>query len=166
MKSSDFDSNLYESCTFAAGGNIADVPHIRKDIRDVLARDLKGLRPSSTSPRCRTIRSAISTPRSPYDINHRASVRFARLAKEAGVGVFCLPPRAAITVWRAMSWSTRPARSTPSRPMAIPRSEPSGISRCWRAMISVRSICARRPPMVFRPAFASTLFSTTWWPGR
>ena len=31
------DSNLYESCTFEAGGNIAPVPHIRKDVRDVAA---------------------------------------------------------------------------------------------------------------------------------
>ena len=27
------DSNLYENCTFEAGGSIAAVPHIRKDIR-------------------------------------------------------------------------------------------------------------------------------------
>src|SRR5258708_34010921 len=37
------DSNLYERCTFEAGGSIAPVPHIRKDIRDVARGDLKGL---------------------------------------------------------------------------------------------------------------------------
>ena len=31
------DSNLYERCTFEAGGSIAPVPHIRKDIRDIAA---------------------------------------------------------------------------------------------------------------------------------
>ena len=41
--------------------------------------------PSSTWRRCRTIRSAISTRRSTYDINHRASVRVAKAAKQAGV---------------------------------------------------------------------------------
>ena len=36
------DSNLYERCTFDAGGKIAEVPWIRKDIRDIQRRDLKG----------------------------------------------------------------------------------------------------------------------------
>jgi len=34
------DSNLYERCTFAAGGPIADVPHIRKDVRDAMGMSL------------------------------------------------------------------------------------------------------------------------------
>ena len=38
------DSDLYEHCTFAAGGVIADVPHIKKDVRDADARDLDGFR--------------------------------------------------------------------------------------------------------------------------
>ena len=37
------DSNLYERCTFAAGGDVAQVPHIRKDVRDVELADLEGL---------------------------------------------------------------------------------------------------------------------------
>ena len=37
------DSNLYERCTFAAGGDVAQVPHIRKDVRDVEPADLEGL---------------------------------------------------------------------------------------------------------------------------
>ena len=36
------DSNLYESCTFEAGGSIAQVPHIRKDVRDAERGDLEG----------------------------------------------------------------------------------------------------------------------------
>ena len=36
------DSNLYERCTFAAGGSIVDVPHIRKDVRDIVVKDLEG----------------------------------------------------------------------------------------------------------------------------
>ena len=30
-----FDCNLYKRCTFGPGGNLALVPHIRKDVRDV-----------------------------------------------------------------------------------------------------------------------------------
>ena len=37
------DSNLYENCTFEAGGRIASVPSIRKDVRDVAREDLEGL---------------------------------------------------------------------------------------------------------------------------
>ena len=29
------DSNLYERCTFAVGGQIADVPHMTKDVREI-----------------------------------------------------------------------------------------------------------------------------------
>ena len=36
------DSDLYEHCTFAAGGAFADVPHIKKDVRDADASDLEG----------------------------------------------------------------------------------------------------------------------------
>ena len=48
LKSGDevvgLDSDLYEHCTFAAGGVIADVPHIKKkDVRDATAGDLEGL---------------------------------------------------------------------------------------------------------------------------
>src|SRR5919201_1968956 len=36
------DSDLYERCTFAQGGEISDVPTILKDTRDVELRDLRG----------------------------------------------------------------------------------------------------------------------------
>ena len=38
------DSHLYERCTFAAGGDIVDVPHIRKDVRDVDVGGARGAR--------------------------------------------------------------------------------------------------------------------------
>src|SRR5215813_12521959 len=37
------DCNLYEKCTFAAGGNLAMVPHIRKDVRDATGEDVRGI---------------------------------------------------------------------------------------------------------------------------
>ena len=36
------DSDLYERCTFEAGGPIAAVPTIRKDVRDLTLQDLEG----------------------------------------------------------------------------------------------------------------------------
>ncbi len=78
------DSNLYERCTFDAGGKIAEVPWIRKDIRDIQRRDLKGfdavvhLAALSNDP------LSDLNPEITYDINHRATVNLAKLAKSAG----------------------------------------------------------------------------------
>ncbi len=84
------DSNLYERCTFEAGGSIAHVPHIRKDIRDVAREDLTGL--DAIIHLCALSNDPLGNfrPELTYEINHRASVRLATLAKEAGVKRFLL----------------------------------------------------------------------------
>jgi nucleoside-diphosphate-sugar epimerase len=80
------DTNLFERCTF--GSEPAAVPEIRKDIRDVEARDLEGfdavlhLAGLSNDP------LGDLNPDLTYEINHRASVRLAELARRAGVGRF------------------------------------------------------------------------------
>jgi nucleoside-diphosphate-sugar epimerase len=82
------DSDLYERCTFEAGGAIAPVPGIRKDVRDIALSDLEGfdavihLAALSNDP-LSDLNSEVT-----YDINHRASVRLAVLAKTAGVKRF------------------------------------------------------------------------------
>ena len=123
------DSDLYEHCTFAAGGDIADVPHIRKDVRDAdcrrprrhrrrhspgrpVQRPARQSQPQ-TSPTASITAAACVWPGSP------------RLPRSSA---FCLPRRAAITAWPAMSSWRKRARSTPSRPMASPRSGRSAIS--------------------------------------
>ena len=79
-----------QSCTFAAGGSITEVPHIRKDVRDAAARDLEGfdavihLAALSNDP------LGNLNPDITYSINHRASVQLARHAKAAGVRRFLL----------------------------------------------------------------------------
>jgi nucleoside-diphosphate-sugar epimerase len=83
-----YDSDLYERCTFALGGSIAEVPSLRKDVRDATLSDLSGfdavihLAALSNDP------LSDLNPEITYDINHRASVRLAVLAKRAGVGRF------------------------------------------------------------------------------
>jgi nucleoside-diphosphate-sugar epimerase len=77
------DSDLFEQCTF--GEAPREFPSIRKDLRDVEATDLKGfdavihLAGLSNDP------LGNLNPNLTYDINHHASVRLARLAKEVGV---------------------------------------------------------------------------------
>jgi nucleoside-diphosphate-sugar epimerase len=80
------DSDLFEQCTFQPG--IFDVPQRRIDLRDVQTGDLEGfdaiihLAALSNDP------LSDLNPDITYDINHAASVRLARLAKEAGVPRF------------------------------------------------------------------------------
>ena len=84
------DTDLYERCSFAAGGNIAPVPYLRKDVRDVTCEDLEGfdaiihLAALSNDP------LGDLQPELTYEINHRAGVRLAKLAKQMGVKRFLL----------------------------------------------------------------------------
>jgi nucleoside-diphosphate-sugar epimerase len=79
------DSDLYSRCTYSAGGEICHVPTIRQDTRDVQAADFDGiegvlhLAALSNDP-LGNLRPSLTD-----DINHRASVRIAELAKKAGV---------------------------------------------------------------------------------
>jgi nucleoside-diphosphate-sugar epimerase len=39
---SGYDSDLYERCSYGPGGDLTDVPALRKDVRDVEPADLEG----------------------------------------------------------------------------------------------------------------------------
>jgi nucleoside-diphosphate-sugar epimerase len=84
------DSNLYDACTFAAGGRITTVPQIRKDVRDVLPGDLDGIDAVIHLAGLSNDPLGNLNPDITYSINHRASVYLAQLAKEAGVKRFLL----------------------------------------------------------------------------
>src|SRR5713226_4250523 len=80
------DSDLFRHCTF--GDEPASFPSIQKDIRDLELGDLEGfdavihLAGLSNDP------LGNLNPGLTYEINHLASVRLARLAKQAGVSRF------------------------------------------------------------------------------
>ncbi|TYO61360.1 SDR family oxidoreductase [Bradyrhizobium hipponense] len=82
------DSDIYSRCTFSAGGTILEVPTIWKDVRDVEVADLVGfdavlhLAALSNDP-LGNLRPELTD-----EINHRASVRIAEIAKYAGVQRF------------------------------------------------------------------------------
>lgn len=79
------DSDLFEGCDF---GRIDDIPTLRLDLRDVQVEYLAGfdavlhLAALSNDP------LSDLNPELTYAINHRASVRLATLAKQAGVPRF------------------------------------------------------------------------------
>ena len=80
------DTDFFEGCDF--GDEMPDLPEIRKDIRDLTCIDLKGfdavvhLAGLSNDP-LGNLNADLT-----YDINHRASVKLAELAKAAGVRRF------------------------------------------------------------------------------
>lgn len=82
------DCDLYRDCDFVPAGPLAMVPELQIDLRDVSVDHLRGfdaivhLAALSNDP------LGDLAPEHTYDINLHASVRLARLAKEAGVGRF------------------------------------------------------------------------------
>lgn len=82
------DTNLYRGASFGEELAEASFPEIEKDIRDIVAEDLEGfdgivhLAGLSNDP------LGDLNPDLTFDINHRASVRLAQLAKEVGVERF------------------------------------------------------------------------------
>src|SRR5690554_4946324 len=80
------DTDLYTACLF--GDPPVSVPAVHKDIRDVEVSDLEGfdavlhLAALSNDP------LGNLNPELTYEINHRASVRLAELARQAGVSRF------------------------------------------------------------------------------
>ena len=82
------DSNLFDKCTFGAGEDLVSIPEIRKDIRDITVKDVTGfdavlhLAGLSNDP------LGDLNPEVTFDINHRASVRLAKLCQQAGVPRF------------------------------------------------------------------------------
>lgn len=77
------DSDLYRRCTFGDGP--AEVPTILKDIRDVDVDDLRGFDAVCHLAGLSNDPLGDLDPELTYEINYRASVRLAELAKAAGV---------------------------------------------------------------------------------
>jgi nucleoside-diphosphate-sugar epimerase len=84
------DSHLYERCTFASADNIVQVPHIRKDVRDIEPSDLEGIDAVVHLAALSNDPLGNLRPEITFAINHHGSVRVASLAKQAGVKRFLL----------------------------------------------------------------------------
>jgi nucleoside-diphosphate-sugar epimerase len=80
------DSDLYQRCTF--GDQLAEVPSIRKDIRDVETKDVEGFDAIMHLAALSNDPLGNLNPNLTYEINHLASVKLAKLAKEVGVPRF------------------------------------------------------------------------------
>jgi len=81
------DSCLYDGCGFATGKPLS-VPVIRKDVRQIDLEDLRGFDAVAHLAGISNDPLGDLAPQTTYSINHEASVRLARLAKQAGVQRF------------------------------------------------------------------------------
>ena len=81
------DSYLYEGCGFATQQSLA-ISVIRKDIRAVQLEELRGFDGVAHLAGISNDPLGDLAPQTTYSINHAASVRLARLAKQAGVPRF------------------------------------------------------------------------------
>jgi nucleoside-diphosphate-sugar epimerase len=77
------DTDYYRACTF--GDEPPEIPLLRRDIRDLEADDLRGFHAVLHLAALSNDPLGDLNPDVTYEINHRASVRLARLAREAGV---------------------------------------------------------------------------------
>ncbi len=81
------DSFLFEDCGFTADAPLT-IPVVRKDLRDVQLEDLEGFDAVAHLAGISNDPLGDLAPQTTYAINHKASVRLARLAKLAGVRRF------------------------------------------------------------------------------
>ncbi len=81
-----FDTDLFADCD--CGQPASAIPEISKDLRQVTAADLKGFEAVIHLAALSNDPLSNLNPQLTYDINHRASVRLAQAAKDAGVRRF------------------------------------------------------------------------------
>ena len=87
------DSDLFDGCVFgnsSVTGAISNIPYLRKDIRDIELADLKDV--DAVVHLCALSNDPLGNinPKVTYEINHLASVKLAKLAKEAGIERYVL----------------------------------------------------------------------------
>jgi nucleoside-diphosphate-sugar epimerase len=80
------DSDLFAQCTF--GDEVPNIPEIKKDIRDVTVSELSGFEAVIHLAGLSNDPLGDLNPELTYQINYKASVRLALLAKEVGVKRF------------------------------------------------------------------------------
>ncbi len=80
------DSGYFDDCLYT--DRYIDVPYIKKDIRDVELADVEGMDAIIHLAGLSNDPMGDFNPEITYDINHRATVKLAKLAKQAGVRRF------------------------------------------------------------------------------
>ncbi|PSN19597.1 NAD-dependent dehydratase [filamentous cyanobacterium CCP5] len=112
------DSNLYRDSTFGTGV-IEKIPELRKDVRDIEGADLAGfdavlhLAGLSNDP------LGNLQPDLTHEINYRASVRLAELAKQAGVSRYIFSSSCSNYGAGGQDWLTEASAFNPVTPYGV-----------------------------------------------
>jgi nucleoside-diphosphate-sugar epimerase len=110
------DSDLYAHCTYGAEARIQEIPELKKDVRDIKAKDVEGfdavihLAGLSNDP------LGNLNPELTYEINHAASVRLAQLAKDAGVNRYIFSSSCSNYGAAGQDWVDEESELTPLTP--------------------------------------------------
>ncbi len=80
------DSDIFEECAF--NDSLVEIPELHKDIRDIEPQELAGFEAVIHLAALSNDPIGNLNPALTYEINHQASVRLARLAKQAGCSRF------------------------------------------------------------------------------
>ena len=107
------DSGLFAECV--SGPGAIDVPEVRLDVRDVRAEDLDGVDAVVHLAALSNDPLGDLEPEHTYDINHRASVRLAELARQAGVKRFLYS--SSCSIYGASDDSAALDETAPMRPV-------------------------------------------------
>ncbi len=108
------DNFLFEDCTI--GSDDQTVPAIRRDVRDVELSDLEGFDAVCHLAGISNDPVGDLNPEITYEINHRASVRLAELAKTAGVERFVFSSSCSIYGASPGGWVDEEAPINPVTP--------------------------------------------------
>ena len=107
------DSGLFADCV--SGPGAIDVPELRMDIRDARAEHLEGIDAVAHLAALSNDPLGDLEPEHTYDINHRASVRLAELARQAGVERFLYS--SSCSIYGASDDSAALDETAPMRPV-------------------------------------------------
>jgi nucleoside-diphosphate-sugar epimerase len=109
------DTDLYGSCTFGSGG-MAEISHTRADIRELTPESLAGIDAVAHLAGVCNDPLGDLLPETTYDINHRATVRLARVARDAGVRRFVFSSTCSVYGAAEQGWVDETSPPNPITP--------------------------------------------------
>lgn len=112
------DSDLYRDSTFSSG-KIWSIPGVRKDIRDIQLSDLEGIDAVLHLAGLSNDPLGNLDPELTLEINHKASVRLAKLAKQAGVSRFIFSSSCSNYGAGGQDWLTEESPFNPVTPYGV-----------------------------------------------
>jgi nucleoside-diphosphate-sugar epimerase len=113
------DSALYAECVFGKKDDEKQITQITKDVRDITLSDLQGVDAVLHLAALSNDPLSDLNPEVTYQINHQASVKLAKFAKEAGVEKFVLASSCSIYGAAGEELATEESKQNPLTAYAV-----------------------------------------------